>query len=153
MMSPEENKAIVHRFFDEVWNQRNDSVVNEYLAQDFIEHFPGMEGGRDGFLRTAKVFRDAFDINLTIEDEIAAGDRVVHRWTWRCLNKGQLFGIPATNKTIVFSGMTIVRMANGKIAERWASLDQLGMFQQMGVLPQVGETAQQQPQPKKRKAG
>lgn len=138
-MSPDENKVIAHRFFDSVWNKSDDSVVDLYLDADFIEHFPGMEGGREGFLRTAQVFRTAFpDIDLTIEDEIAAEDKVVHRWVWRCTHKGPLLGIQPTGNKLEFTGMTIVRMANGKIAERWASLDELAMFQQMGALPAVG---------------
>lgn len=134
-MSPEENKLIARRFFEEVWNHANDSVVEQSLAPDFIEHFPGMEGGREGFVKTARLFREAFDIHLTIEDEIAAEDKVVHRWTWRCIHKGPLFGIPPTGKTVEFSGITIVRLAQGQIVERWANLDELGMFQQMGALP------------------
>jgi steroid delta-isomerase-like uncharacterized protein len=138
-MSVEENKAIAHRFFDSVWNKGDDSVVDRYLAPDFVEHFPGMEGGRDGFMKTSRLFREAFpDIDLTIEDEIAAGDRVVHRWVWRCTHKGPFLGIPPTGNRLEFTGMTIVRMADGEIAERWASLDELTMFQQMGVLPAVG---------------
>ena len=141
-MTPEENKAIVHRFFDAVWNKKDDSLVDTYLAVDFVEHFPGMEGGRDGFRRTAEVFRTAFpDIVLTIEDEIATTDRVVHRWNWQCTHKGNFLGIPPTGKKLNFSGMTIVRMKEGQIAERWAGLDQLGMYQQMGLLPAVGARA------------
>jgi len=136
IMSPEENKIIARRFFEEVWNKSNDSVVDLYLAPDFIEHFPGMEGGHEGFLKTAKLFRTAFpDINLDIEDEIAAGDKVVHRWTWRCTHKGPLYGVPPTGNKLQFSGMTIVRLADGQIVERWASLDELGMLQQMGAIP------------------
>src|SRR5208283_2227195 len=69
VMTPEENKVIARRFFEAVWNKSDDSVVNIYLSPNFIEHFPDMEGGRDGFLKTAKLFRTGFpDINLTIED-------------------------------------------------------------------------------------
>jgi steroid delta-isomerase-like uncharacterized protein len=138
-MSPEDNKVIVHRFFDEVWNKGNDSVVELYLASDFIEHFPDMEGGREGFLKTARLFRIAFpDIHLTIEDEIAEGDKVVHRWTWRCTHAGPLFGIPPTGNKLQFSGITIVRVKDGQIIERWANLDEMGMFQQMNALSAVG---------------
>ena len=84
-MSPDQNKLIVREFFDSVWNKRDDSVVDRYLALQFIEHFPGMEGGRAGFKKTTQLFRAAFpDINLTIEDEIATEEKVIHRWTWRC---------------------------------------------------------------------
>lgn len=139
-MSPEENKAVVHLFYDSVWNKRDDSVVDLYLAPDFIEHARvfGPEGGREGFKRTAQLFRVGFpDINLTIEDEIATADKVVHRWVWRCTHLGTLLGFPPTGNKIEFTGITIVRMVNGQIAERWASLDELTMFQQMGALPAV----------------
>jgi len=139
-MSAEENLAIAHHFFDSVWDKGDDSVLDKHLAEAFIEHFPGMESGRDGFRRTAQVFRAAFpDIRLTIEDEFASGDRVVHRWVWRCTHRGDLFGIAPTGNRLEFTGMTIVRLENGVIVERWSNIDSLTMFQQMGALPLVGQ--------------
>jgi steroid delta-isomerase-like uncharacterized protein len=137
--SPVENKAIAHRFFDEIWNKGNFSVIDQYVAENFVEHFPGMESGREGFRRTATVFRTAFpDLELIIQDEIAEADRVVHRWTWRATHKGPLYGMAATGKRVDFSGMVIVRLERGQIAERWTSLDMLGLLQQLGAIPPLG---------------
>jgi steroid delta-isomerase-like uncharacterized protein len=136
VMVAEDNKAIAHKLFDEVWNKGNVDVVDEYIATDYIEHFPGMKGGRDGFRETHTLFRTAFpDIQLTIDDEFAVGDRVVHRWTWRCTHRGELFGIPPTGKRVQFSGILILRMVNGQIAERWSQLDRLSLLQQLGAIP------------------
>jgi steroid delta-isomerase-like uncharacterized protein len=141
-MSVEENKAIAHLFFDTVWNKGDESVVDVYLAPDYVEHSPGWEPGREGYKKTAQQYRNAFpDINVTIEDEIAAEDRVVHRWTWRCTFKGPLFGFQPTGNKVEFTGITIVRLANGQIAERWANVDELTLLQQIGALPPVGAPA------------
>jgi steroid delta-isomerase-like uncharacterized protein len=135
-MSEGQNKEIAHYFFDQLWNHANLSVIEEYVAPDFIEHFPGMENGREGFRKTAKLFLNAFpDLQLTIHDEVAEGDRVVHRWTWRATHSGELFGIPATGKLVEFDGMIMVRMANGQLVERWSRIDEVTLLRQLGVIP------------------
>jgi predicted ester cyclase len=135
-MSPLENKAIARRFFDEIWNKGNFGVIDEHIAVNFVEHFPGMESGREGFRRTAALFRKAFpDLELIIHDEIAEADRVVHRWTWKATHKGELYGMAPTGKHVEFSGMVIVRLEGVEIVERWTSLDMLGLLQQLGALP------------------
>ncbi len=135
-LSPDENKAMVHRFFDGIWNQSNYDLIDQYIAENFVQHFPGAESGREGFRRTVQQFHSAFgQMNLVIEDEIAAVDRVVHRWTWNCTHTGTFAGIPATGRKVSFPGVTIVRTSGGMIAEHWASLDTLGLLQQLGTIP------------------
>jgi predicted ester cyclase len=75
------------------------------------------------------------DIQLTIDDEVYAVDKVVHRWHLEGTDTGGVMGMPPSGKKLRFSGTTIVRMENGKIVERWANVDELGLLQQLGIAP------------------
>jgi steroid delta-isomerase-like uncharacterized protein len=76
------------------------------------------------------------DFRLTVEDEIAAGDKVAARWTMTGTQEGEAFGVPATGKQVIHSGMTFYRLSNAKIVEIWFLADTLGMLQQLGAIPQ-----------------
>ncbi len=139
MATAEENKALVHRFFQGAWNDFDLALVDEIISEDSIDHSP-LPGhppvGRDSFKAIIGMFHEAMpDLHMTTDDEIAEGDRVVHRWTLRGTSTGPFMGIPPVNKPVEMQGMTIVRVADGKIVERWAQLDQLGLLQQLGVVP------------------
>ena len=82
------------------------------------------------------------DIEYTIDDQIAADDKVVERWTWSGMHSGDWLGIPATGQRITFCGMDISRLTDGRMAEHWTRVDVLSLLQQMGVIPeQVGAPA------------
>jgi steroid delta-isomerase-like uncharacterized protein len=82
------------------------------------------------------MFRHAMpDVKLTLEDQIFTSDKVVHRWLLNGTDTGGVMGMPASGKTLAVSGTTTVRMKDGKIAERWANVDELGLLQQLGVVP------------------
>ena len=82
------------------------------------------------------MYRNAFpDLHFTIDEQIAEGDKVVTRWTAHGTNKGELLGMPATDKSTTVTGIAVDRIANGKIAESWGIFDQFGMMQQLGVIP------------------
>jgi len=138
-MSTEQNKTVSRRIFEEVWNKGNLSVIDETSASNLVNHFtpPGMPAGAEGFKQFAKVYRAGFpDLHFTIDDMIAEGDKVVTRYTATGTNKGEIFGMPATGKKATVTGMTIARYdANGKSAEVWVNFDQLGLLQQLGVVP------------------
>lgn len=76
---------------------------------------------------------------ITVEDLLAEGDKVVDRWTARGTHPGELIGIPPTGKEVTITGMDILRISNGKIAEIWHQEDMLGMMQQLGVIPQMAQ--------------
>jgi steroid delta-isomerase-like uncharacterized protein len=139
-MSVEENKKIAHEFFNAAWNRGDFDTLRRLAAEDSIDHSPmGTEKGVESFLHVVTGFREAFpDVKLTIEDEIAEGDRVVHRWRLNGTSQKPFMGIPPTGKPTVFNGTTIVRLENGKVAERWASLDMLGLLTQLGAIPPMG---------------
>lgn len=142
-MSTEDNKALVRRFYEEIFNRGNMAVVDELCTANYLFHDPtGPVQGPEGFKQFATMYRTAFpDLHITIDDAIAEGDKVVARTTGRGTHKGELMGIPPTGKQIAVSGMTISRIVNGKAEETWANYDALGMLQQLGVVPAPGQTS------------
>jgi steroid delta-isomerase-like uncharacterized protein len=136
-MSTEENKAVVRRGIEEVWNQKNVAIVDEIAAPDYVSHNPAMTThGLEQYKQLVMMYFTAFpDIHLTIEDEIAEGDKVVTRVTARGTHQGSFMGIPPTGKQAVVTGIVIDRFANGKTVEAWNNLDDLGLLQQLGVIP------------------
>ena len=142
MSKLEENKAIARRAFEEVWSQGKLDVIDEIYATDFIYQAPtGEIRGLEGFKQLVTMYRNAFpDLQFTIDDIFAEGNRAVVRWTFRGTHKGQSpgFGIPRTGKQISFSGVSIYHMVGGKIVEEWSTMDTLGMLKQLGVTPPVG---------------
>jgi predicted ester cyclase len=139
-MSVEQNKATAQRFFHGAWNDGNMALIEEMVPADALDHSSVAgkepERGPGSFQFIVGMFRSGLEgCNLTVDDEIAEGDKVVHRWTLRGKNTGPLFGIPPTGKDIAFTGTTIARIENGKIMERWANVDELSLLRQLGVVP------------------
>ncbi|MEA2933102.1 MAG: hypothetical protein QOI56_1887 [Actinomycetota bacterium] len=134
-MSTEENQRICDALFPLAWNEGDFSLVDEHVSPDVVDHFDHSQG-IDAFKGVIGMFRGAFpDLRLTIEDSLADGDKVVHRWSMTGTNEGSLMGIPPTGRAMTWTGTTIVRLEDGKIVERWANVDVLGILQQMGVVP------------------
>jgi steroid delta-isomerase-like uncharacterized protein len=136
-----ENKAIYRRFVEEGFNQGNLDLFDELIAPDFVNHSapPGVPPTREGWKQMAAMFRAAFpDMHLHIEDEIAEGDQITIRFTGHGTHRGELMGIPATGKEVNFNGISIARIAGGKIVERWEEFDMMGMMVQLGVVPPPG---------------
>ena len=138
-MTPEQNKALVHRMAVEGLEKNNWSIVAETFASDYVDHAnraPGLATGLAGFRQFTTSLRTAFpDLSYTIDDEIADGDKVVQRVTGQGTMKGEFAGMPATNKHATWSEIHISRLKDGKIVEHWGSVDQLGMLQQLGHAP------------------
>ena len=137
----EENKALMRRELEEVWNKHNPDAVDEFYAPDLVNHSapPGMPNDREGFKAFVGMNLGAFpDVKVTIDILVAEGDKVISRWTGTGTHTGELMGIPATGKRIEMTGITIVSVADGKIAEFWMESDQMGLMQQLGVVPPPG---------------
>ncbi len=141
-MSVEENKAIVSRATEELWNKNNLAVVDELYATNFVSHgsdIPGVTPDREGYKQFVTMSRTALpDFHTTIEDMIAEGDKVVQRFTARGTHKGEFMGIPPTGKQVTITGIAIDRIAGNKIVENWANMDMLSMMVQLGVVPPPG---------------
>ena len=143
-MSTEENKALERRGIEEGWNKGNLTVIDELIAANVVTHRPPAPPlqGTEAFKQFVLMYRSAFpDLHYTIEDQIAEGDKVVTRWTARGTHKGELMGIPPTGKQGTVTGISVSRWANGKVVEIWINADDLGMLQQLGVVPAPGQTS------------
>jgi predicted ester cyclase len=136
-MSTENNKAAARHFLEEVFNKRNLAGVNALCAPNFIDHGlpPGLSG-IEGTKQSAGMYLAAFpDLHFTFEDFIAEGDKVVVRVTMSGTQQGELMGIPPSGIQFSATGIEIYRFEGGKIVEHWLQADNLGLLQQLGVVP------------------
>jgi steroid delta-isomerase-like uncharacterized protein len=144
-MSTEENKALVQRYYEagSMGKEAFIAAVDELFAPDYVWHgtgvFPDMDPA--GMKQMAPALYTAFpDQHYTLEDQIAEGDKVVHRFTMRATHQGEYMGVPATGKVVTMTGILISRIAGGKFVEDWQSPDLLGLLQQLGAIPQMAQT-------------
>ena len=139
----EQNKTVVRRVFDELWNKGNLPVADELIAPTYTHHdasTPDVGRGPESEKKRVTLYRTAFpELRLTVEAVIAEGESVVARWSCRGAHRGDLSGIAPTGKQFVISGVTVVRFTDGKIVEGWINWDALGLMQQLGVVPELGK--------------
>ena len=139
-MSSEQNKAIVRRLFEEPW-KGNLKVVDELIDRKYVGYDPSNPEplrGPDGFKEFVSAYREAYpDVRITVNDQIAEGDKVATRWTGRGKHDGELMGIGPTGKQVTVSGLTLSRLANGKVIEEYTNWDTFGMMQQLGAVPEL----------------
>ena len=136
----ESNKTIVRRLIEDAFNKGNLGTVDQLVANDYVYREPmlGEKRGPQGCKEVFSMYKTAFpDARLTIDEQIAEGDRVVTRWTARGTHRGPLLGITPTNKQVTVQGMIISRIRDGKIVEEFETYDALGMLSQLGVIPSV----------------
>jgi len=139
-MSTEDNKTLVRRFYEDAFNQRNLALVNELCSTTHVFHNPPTTlHGREEFKQLLSVYLTAFpDARFTVEDEIAEGEKVTSRYTFRGTHQGELMGIPPTGKQVTVTGIIINRIAGGQAVEGWLNFDALGLLQQIGAIPAMG---------------
>lgn len=141
-MSIEENKALTRRFYEEI-SKGNLAVVDELVAIDLVEHspfVPGQAPGRQGTLELFTMMHAAFpNLRIIAEDMVAEGDKVVARGTMSGTHKGEFMGIAPTGKQITVGMIEILRIVGGTMVEHWNVVDSLGMMQQLGVVPTLGQ--------------
>ena len=136
-------KQVFTRYFDEVTNKGRLDLVDEIFATEYAHHDPANPDEAIGGVGDVKfhltALRNAFpDINFQIDDMVEDGDTIVVRWTAHCTHTGDYFGIPPTGKSAVITGMNTWRMAGGKAVEGWVNRDDIGLLQQIGVVPTPG---------------
>jgi steroid delta-isomerase-like uncharacterized protein len=135
----EENRALIHRWFEEVWNKGRAEAIDELFAEGGIANGLADESGAplrgpQGFKPFFQKFRDAFpNIEVIVEDTVAEGDKVAARCRVRATHQGEGLGIAATNRPVEFTGISIVRIKGGQIVEAWNNFDFASMFQQLNV--------------------
>jgi predicted ester cyclase len=130
-MSAEENKNLVRREQEELWNHTgNLDAVEELFASEKAE----------AARQEAADFRQGFpDVVSTVEDLIAEGDKVVARWRAHATHQGSYMGISPTGKEVEFTGISVYRIEGGKIAESWTIEDELGLMRQIGAVAEAGQ--------------
>ena len=145
-MSTEDNKALMRRAYEEVYNQRNLAVLDELCDPDFIYHTVSMTiQGLEAYKHFVSLLFSAFpDGRFSIEDLIAEGDRVVVRHTFGGTHQGNFRGIPPTGKNVTTTAIVISRISNGKGIEAWFNGDDLGRLQQLDVIPTPGQESKGQ---------
>jgi len=135
------NEQLFKRYFDECANGGNLDLVDEIYAADYQHHDPanpdprpmvGPQAVRDHLISLKGGFPDlVFDV----EDMISDGDQIIVRWTARGTNTGDYFGMPPTGKSIEITGMNTWRTRDGQAVEGWVNRDDMGLLQQLGVIP------------------
>jgi steroid delta-isomerase-like uncharacterized protein len=143
----EANKALVRRWFEEVWNQGREDTIDELLAANGVGH--GLSDndvdvhGPAEFKPFVRSLRGAIpDMRMTVEDAVAEGDRVSVRLTVEGTHGGAGLGVPATGRRVRIEAIVLVRIVGGQIVEGWNSWDQLGLLRQVGALPAAARRAE-----------
>jgi predicted ester cyclase len=142
-VSAQDNKSLVRRFVDEVQSAGNIDLIDEICSPKFVNHSapPGLPTDCEGIKIATVMFRRAFpDSYFTVEDMMAEGDKVATRKTFHGTHEGEFMGIPPSGRSVSMSLMDIVRITEGRVVEHWSVGDTLGMMQQLGVIPQPGQS-------------
>lgn len=142
MPSAEANKAIARKYF-EAFAEGDLAWLDGHIAPDFIRHDPGLPfevRGPEGVRHLNSVFLTAFpDLRLDVEDVIGEGQKVLVRLTIRGTHQGELMEIEPTGKEVEVGVLDLFHIADGKLTEHWAAIDNLGLMQQLGVVPAPGQ--------------
>jgi len=137
MDSIEQNKNTVTEFIDALFTKGDLGAVDEYLAEEFVNHDPplGVTADRDGMRAAGAMFRAAFpDWRSEMDILVGEGDLVVEHFTASGTQQGEIFGVPPSSRTVALPGINIWRVRDGRIAERWGRLDDLGLLRQLGLV-------------------
>jgi steroid delta-isomerase-like uncharacterized protein len=137
-MSIDSRDSLIRHIFDKAFNLGDLAVVDELLAPNHFAHnaLSGTPNGPQGLKVLIVMFRTAFpDLHCTVDDEIREGDQFAAHWTLRGTHKGSFLGTPPTGRPVEAQGIIFGRTENGRIAEDWTLFDQMGILQQLGVVP------------------
>lgn len=141
----ERNRQIAYRFYEELWNKGNYDAASELVHPDHYDHnlpLPHLPQGREGVVELVKTFRAALsDVVMSVDKVVAEGDYVAESLTLTGVHTGTFLGIPATGKPVRIMSVNLCRIEDGLVRERWGTSDDLGMLQQLGILPAPGTKA------------
>jgi steroid delta-isomerase-like uncharacterized protein len=132
------NKALMRRFYEELWSGGNLDAIPDLLAEDFVDYGTpaGETSGREALAALVVSWRTGFpDMTETVEDLIAEGDKVVGRFLMRGTHRGEFMGVAPTGRSVTMRGIDVIRFADGKISEFWYAEQMLELMQQLGVAP------------------
>ncbi len=134
----DENKLMVSRFIEEFKNKANHDIVDELLTDDFVHHLkdPRLPPSRPAIKLLGQSIAGGFpDVQATVEELLADGDKVIERTSVAVTHTGELIGIPATGNKVTWTEIHIYQLCDGKIAELWSEIDLLALLTQLGALP------------------
>lgn len=135
-----EYESLIHRWFEEVWNNRSEDAIDEMFAEDGVANgLNDADGnplrGPENFKTLHRAFLSAYhDLTITVEDTVSEGDKIAARCTVRATHTGDGLGVAPTDQPVEFTGMTIVKIKDGKIVEAWNEFDFMKMYSQVGAL-------------------
>jgi steroid delta-isomerase-like uncharacterized protein len=136
---PESNKGVARRLVEEVLNKGNMKAFDELFSDTYAMHnmpVPNIPGTKEGFRKLVLATRKAFpDVHVHIENMVADNDFAVFHDKVEATSKDDFFGVPATGKRITWTEIHFLKIAGGRIVEHWTNFDQLGILQQLGVVP------------------
>jgi steroid delta-isomerase-like uncharacterized protein len=130
-------KALVYRFYDEI-NAGNLGVIDEVIADDFVEHeeFPGISKDKAGVKQFFEMFRAAFpDMRMEAHEIVTEGDLLVARGTMSGTQQGEFMGMPPSGRRMEVTGFDMLRVRDGQVTEHWGIMDAMSMMQQLGAMP------------------
>ena len=144
-MSAETNKELARRYFEEFFNGRRADLAEIFMTSDYRFYDPQQAPdvvGPKAMADAVAVYQNQLEGHWQVEQILAAeNDHVVVRWTGQGVHTAEVMGIPATGKRVSVAAISLLRIAEGKVAEHWCTWDTLGMLQQMGVVPAPGTAA------------
>jgi predicted ester cyclase len=136
-VTSDRNKALAHRYWDEVINKGKVAVLDEIIAADYLQHHVGLPPGLAGLRKFVEASIAAFpDQHSTVDDILADGDRVITRTTIRATHTGPFRGIAPTGRPIAVEVIDIWRVEGGKLKEHWGVFDNLAFMRQLGAIPE-----------------
>jgi steroid delta-isomerase-like uncharacterized protein len=135
----EENETFIHRWFEEVWNKQSEEAIDRMFAEDVVAN--GLTDAEGRTIRGIEAYKNLFrtfisaypDLKITVEDTVSEGDKIAARCRVTATHTGEGLGIAPTNKRVEFTGITIVRVEDGRIVEAWNEFDFMKMFNQLGA--------------------
>lgn len=152
MNTTDQNKETARRYYEDALDGDQVELLDELVAEDVVNHDPLSDEtltpdearGFEGFRRHVEVFREAFpDGRITIDDLVAEDDKVLVRFTMEGTQEGRFFGFEPTGNRVSGTNMVLLRLEDGKIAERWAESDNLSFLQELGVIPSTDDLTRQ----------
>jgi steroid delta-isomerase-like uncharacterized protein len=132
----EQNKTLARRWFEDLFSRGNLDAANEILSAEFVDHLTHEdERGPEELKHYVSIYRSAFpDIQDTVEDIVAEGDKVVVRWKSSGTHQGEFMGVAPTGRHVTFTGMRLFRIADNKIVESWVNIDERGLQEQLAAV-------------------
>ena len=137
---PEEYETFMHRWFEEVWNQKSEEAIDRMCSEDVVAN--GLTDDAGNAIRGIEAYKNLFrafvsaypNLKITVEDTISEGDKIAARCTIRAMHEGEGIGVAPTNQPVEFTGIAMVRIKDGKIVEAWNEFDFMKMYSQVGAL-------------------